>query len=196
MIKEWISIFLVTSSISFAVKSPFSVNNLPLIIENPNSFSPDEYYTESPLDHSYLFYKWEWRFDTSKPETSLILSKTKDNKGWRLRLDFSDYKIDELAKNRTALYGLKNVSMKRAISVYKISFGRYENVYLKQTIFEDGSSFIDLQNLDYVTYEAESSSFEKGGRTYLLEYDVYSYLFLKSKFCSMEDRFGSVQCEK
>ena len=195
MIKKWIPIFLVVSSLALAVTSPFPVSKLSQIVEKPNSFKPDNFYDDSEINPGYKINRWEWNFDKESFGEGLTLSKTKNGKGWKFDPNYSKYKIDDLVKNKILLFILKDSDLKKNTSVYKVDFGKFKKVYLRLANYQDGSSSFDLQNREYVTYEGESSKFEKGGLSHFIQYNIYAYLFSKSDFCSLNDAFRSVKCK-
>ena len=193
--KNWIIFLLMVCSVAFAVTNPIPISKLPQLVEKPTLFKPDIYLTDSEVSLGHLVNQWEWDFTTRSFIPDLILSKTKNGKGWMLELRHSSYKIDNLAKNKILLYTLKDFSAKQTIKTYQINFGKYKNVYLRQVIFKNNSSSIDIQNREFIKYEAESSEFKKGERDDMVTHNIYGYLFFKSKFCSMNDSFNSAKCK-
>ena len=193
--KKWIFILFAANSLALAVTSPFPVSKFPQIIEKPNSFKSDEFYDDSEINPGYKINKWEWNFDAKPFGDKLSLSKTKDGKGWSLYTGYTGYSLDKIAKNRKLLYTVSDISMKQKYNTFQISLGKFKNIFLKQTVFEDGTSSVHIQNREYTTYEAKSSSFDKSGATFMTEYNMYAYLFSKKKFCAMNDGFSVVNCE-
>lgn len=193
--KNWIIFLLMVCSVAFADTNPIPISKLPQLVEKPTLFKPDNYYTDSTVNLGHLINEWDWDFTTKSFIPDLILSKTKNGKGWKLELRHSSYTLGNLAKNKIQLYLLKDFSMKQTITTYQINFGKYKSVYLRQVVFKDGSSSIDIQNREFIKYEAESSEFKKGERDHIVTYNIYGYLFFKGKFCSMNDSFSSAKCK-
>ena len=170
-------------SVTFAAAP--KANDLAALVVNPKVFSPTTFYDDSKVNDRTIVNSWNWGMG---PLPDIKLMKTKDGKGFRLSV-FNDesYPYSKATSSLRKLFVLKDGLMNVTLTAYLIQGGKFKSNYLLVQRYSDGGSGYEISNKIFESVSGKNSDLSEGGETKMLSYPLYSFLYVKPSFCSLNE---------